>query len=117
MRMRFWAAALTLSFVTIAGCQNRVAESSAPAALPAAVAPGQPEYKVTATIKDLMVTTVNPLTDIVWNSVATIVTPAGTEERRPKTDEEWQAVMNAATTVMETANLLQMPRSNCGTTA
>ena len=100
--LRALTVCVSLSFV--AGCQTRGGQ---PAASGAAASP--PEYKVSATIKDLMISTVDPLTDIVWESVATIVTPSGTEERRPRNDEEWQAVRNAAVTVMEAANLLQMP--------
>lgn len=103
MGTRAWVAIPLISVVGLAGCENRTVESSAPSA---AV---HPDYKVTASIKDLMMGTVDPLTDVVWESVATIVTPEGTEERRPRNDEEWREVRNAAITVMEAANLLQMP--------
>src|SRR5712691_3351567 len=49
----------------------------------------QPEYQTTATIKDIMDSMVDPNADYLWESVATIVTAAGTEERAPRTDEEW----------------------------
>lgn len=44
--------------------------------------------------------------DEVWNSVATISTKEGTEERSPKTDEEWLKVRRHAITLLEASNLL-----------
>ena len=69
----------------------------------------QPEYVPTATVKDLMLSLIDPAADVVWESVQTIVTPAGTEEKMPKTDEEWAAVRGGALRVVEGANLLMMP--------
>lgn len=101
--MRMWLrAAVPISILLMAGCQGQSGERQSSDV-------GQSEYRVSATIKDLMISTIDPLTDIVWESVATIVTPSGTEERRPQNDEEWAQVKNAAITVMEAANLLQMP--------
>jgi hypothetical protein len=40
--------------------------------------------------------------------VKTIVTKKGTEEIRPKTDEQWTAVRGSAATVAEAANLLML---------
>lgn len=51
----------------------------------------------------------DPSADAVWNSVGTIVSAAGTEERAPKTDEEWDALLTHAFAVAETANLLLLP--------
>ena len=69
----------------------------------------QPEYMPTATIKDIMDAIVDPSADVVWESVQTIVTPAGVDERSPKTDEEWATVRRGAIRVVEGANLLMMP--------
>ena len=69
----------------------------------------QPEYAPTATIKDIMDAIIDPSADVVWESVQTIVTPAGTDERMPKTDEEWAAVRRGALRVVEGTNLLMMP--------
>lgn len=64
------------------------------------------EFKPTATIQEVMNSIIDPNIDYVWNSVATITTAAGTEERSPKTDEEWLAVRQHALTVLEASNLL-----------
>jgi hypothetical protein len=69
----------------------------------------QPEYSPTATIKDIMDAIVDPSADVVWESVQTIVTPAGVDERQPRTDEEWAAVRRGAIRVVEGTNLLMMP--------
>src|SRR5229473_3668246 len=69
----------------------------------------QPEYRVTATVKDIMDSMVDPIADVIWNSVATIVSYAGVEERQPRTDEDWAKVRHAAITLAEATNLLIMP--------
>ena len=51
---------------------------------------------------------VDPSADYLWESVATIVTKAGTEERRPRTDDDWKKVRRAAVTLIEATNLLIM---------
>ena len=69
----------------------------------------QPEYTPTATVKDIMLAIVDPSADVVWESVATIVSPSGIEDRAPRTDEEWANVRRGAIRVAEGANLLMMP--------
>jgi hypothetical protein len=63
---------------------------------------------VTATFKDVMDSMVDPSADYLWESVATIVTKAGTEERRPRTEDDWKKVRRAAVTLIEATNLLVM---------
>ncbi len=53
--------------------------------------------------------------DVIWGSVATIVTTAGTEERRPHTPEEWVVVRNSGVLLAESGNLMMMvPRAYDG---
>ena len=54
-------------------------------------------FMVTATIKDLMDSEVDPSADYLWESVATTVTRAGIDERQPRTDEDWKMVRRSAT--------------------
>jgi hypothetical protein len=56
-----------------------------------------------------MVSMVDPVADVIWNSVATIVTREGVEELAPRTDEEWARVRHAAVTLAEVTNLLMIP--------
>ena len=77
--------------------------------------PTLPPFKPVADTKLLMQSVVDPNADFVWDAVKTIETTAGTEEIRPKTDEEWIAVRNAAVAVAESGNLLMMvPRAKNG---
>ncbi|MEO5742215.1 MAG: hypothetical protein ABIS29_16640 [Vicinamibacterales bacterium] len=69
----------------------------------------QPDFRPTATVKDIMVSIVDPGADVLWNAVATIVSVTGTEERAPKTDEEWAAVRRSAIQLVEATNLLRIP--------
>src|SRR5262245_56786553 len=79
---------------------------------PAATGPAKPntaaEFRTTATIKDIMDSVVDPSADYLWESVATIVTRKGTEERRPRTDMEWKEVRRRAIALIEATNLLIM---------
>ena len=97
----------TFHWLALAGVSLLVASAcSAPA--PAPAAKKEPPFRKTATIKDIMDSMVDPSADFLWESVATIVTRKGTEERRPRTDDEWKAVRRAAITLMEATNLLIM---------
>jgi hypothetical protein len=69
----------------------------------------QPEYRTTSTIKDIMDSIVDPNSDFIWESVETIVSAKGIEEKRPHTDEEWKEVRRHAIALLEATNLLQMP--------
>src|SRR5205085_4597634 len=69
----------------------------------------QPEYRVTATIKDLMDSEVDPSADFIWNSVSTMVTPQGSITKAPRNTEEWKEVRRRAITLLEATNLLIMP--------
>jgi hypothetical protein len=70
--------------------------------------PTPPPMKPVADVKQLMASVVDPAADVIWGSVGTIVSEKGTEERAPKTDEEWAAVFNSAVIVSESGNLLMM---------
>jgi hypothetical protein len=77
-------------------------KAAAPTPTPAA------EFRTTATIKDIMDSVVDPSADYIWDSVSTIVTRKGTEERRPRTDMEWKEVRRRAIALVEATNLLIM---------
>src|SRR5215831_10068611 len=69
----------------------------------------QPEFRTTATIKDIMDSIVDPSSDEIWESVATVVDASGVHDKYPRTDEEWKAVRRDAVRLLEATNLLQMP--------
>ena len=63
----------------------------------------------TATIKDLMVSIVDPSADVVWDAVQTTVSQDGTVDKVPHTAEEWADLRGGAIRLVEAANLLVMP--------
>lgn len=71
--------------------------------------PVGPEYLPTATIKDLMLSVIDPSADVVWLSVTSVVSDKRLIETKPQSDEEWTQVRHGAVTLMEAANLLMMP--------
>ena len=77
--------------------------------------PQPPPFKPVADTKLLMQAVVDPTADIIWEAVKTIDSPAGTEEIRPRNDEQWAAVRNAAVALAESGNLLMLvPRAKDG---
>jgi hypothetical protein len=104
MRLRpfHWLALSATAALVAAAC-------SATAPEPAPPAKKEPPYRTTATIKDIMDSMVDPSADYLWESVATIVTRKGIEERRPRTDDDWKMVRRNAITLLEATNLLIMP--------
>ena len=69
-----------LIVIMVGACQSREPESVA--------APVAPEYKPTATVRELMHSVIDPAADVVWLSVYTILDGEGIHETRPQTDEE-----------------------------
>ena len=96
MRRFQWLLLFFVSMLVIAAC-NRAQPPSPPSSL-------QPE----ATIKDIMDSMVDPSADVLWESVATIVSAAGTDERQPRTDDDWKNVHRHAVILVEATNLLKM---------
>ena len=78
-------------------------------------APPPPPFKPIADVKQLMQGAIDPTADAIWDAVGWIDTAAGTEERRPRTQAQWDAVRNSAITLTEAGNLLMMsPRAKDG---
>src|SRR5204862_3621174 len=67
------------------------------------------QFRVDATIKDIMDALIDPGADYIWDAVATTVTAKGSVEKYPRTDEEWQEVRRRAIHLMEASNLLLIP--------
>jgi hypothetical protein len=61
-----------------------------------------------ASIRELMDSEVDPAADFIWESVASISTRAGLEERQPHTDEEWLELRRHVVRLIEAPNLLIM---------
>ncbi|MBM3773185.1 MAG: hypothetical protein FJW27_18245 [Acidimicrobiia bacterium] len=83
---------LSISVVSVVGC------GGAPA----------PPFKLVSDTKTLMNSVIEKEANVVWESVGTIATLEGVEERRPQTEADWQHIRDAAVTITESANLLMM---------
>jgi hypothetical protein len=104
MRMIHWffivSAALFLSGIGFVVAGARTTKQAAPVEA-AAIVP-------VASIKQIMIGIVAPAATVVFDSVGTIVSAAGVDERAPKNDEEWAAVGSSAAALVESGNLLVM---------
>ncbi len=56
----------------------------------------------------------DPNADVIWGSAGTIHTLEGVEDLAPTTQEGWDAVRNAAATLAEMGNVLQIPGHSKG---
>lgn len=72
-------------------------------------AASSPEFRPTATIKDIMDAIIDPSADELWEAVATTVDATGIHEKFPQTDEEWKMVRRDAIRLLEGTNLLLIP--------
>ncbi len=59
-----------------------------------------------ASVKQIMQGIVQPAATTVFNAVSFSVTLKGTEEKAPRTEEEWEVVGNSAAALIESGNLL-----------
>lgn len=76
--------------------------------------PQPPPYKPVADVKQLM-GPIDANADVIWGATGTIISKEGVEERRPKNQEQWDAVRNSAIILTEAGNLLMMtPRAKDG---
>src|SRR2546422_8891537 len=68
-----------------------------------------PDYRPTATVKDIMDSIVDPSADALWDSVGTTISAAGTEKRAPHTDEEWANLRRRTVQLIEATKPLLIP--------
>ena len=74
----------------------------------AADAPEPPPFAAVADDRQLMLSVLEPAAETYWDAVGVIVDEEGTHEIEPRSDEEWEAVVNAAYQLAESGNLLLM---------
>ena len=71
-----------------------------------------PPFRPVTTVIELMESVIAHAAEVYWESVQVTVDAAGTHERYPQTDEEWESVWAAALALAESGNLLMMtPRA------
>lgn len=94
------AAAVLFCGIALSACGSRAPEEAAAS---------QSDMVLRATTMELMNWVLDVQGDIVWAAGGTIITEQGEEQLIPKTDDEWNALRNAAATVAEASNLLMLP--------
>ncbi len=100
-----------LLFISGIGFVVAAERTTRAAALPAAATVERAAPPI-ASVKQIMNGMVAPAASSIWDSVATIVSDTGVEERMPRTDDEWAAVATSAALLVESANLLvESPRA------
>ncbi len=108
MRTVHWlfieSTALFVSGIAFVIAAERSTQRAAPAAASA------PVTTPVASVRQIMNGIIGPAAKAVFASVGIIVTDAGTEERQPRTDAEWEAVADSAAALSEGGNLLLMGR-------
>jgi hypothetical protein len=62
-----------------------------------------------ATVQELMTLEIDPAADFIWGSVGTVITKAGSDDREPRTDAQWDEVKGRAIILIEATNLLVIP--------
>jgi hypothetical protein len=90
---------VALTVAIAVSCRSQEAPQQAEASCPAAV----------GSMRDVMRSIVEYNAFKIFNSVAVTATLSGTEEKQPRTEEEWSEVFHAALTLAESANLLVTP--------
>ena len=73
---------------------------------PAPAAEAESAVRVTATVKEIMDSVVDPNADVLWDSVSTTISREGTVENKPRTEEDWARIRRSAVTLVEATNLL-----------
>jgi len=69
----------------------------------------EPQYRTTATIKDVMDSIVDPNADFLWKAVSTESGAKGIVEHAPQNDDDWKELRRHAIALMEATNTLQIP--------
>jgi hypothetical protein len=99
--MRAFVSSIMAGVLILSGCGRGQPPKPETAAVP--------EFRMNATIRDIMDSFVDPAADHIWDAVSTTVTAKGSVEKFPRTDEEWKELRRRAIQIMEAANLLLVP--------
>jgi hypothetical protein len=99
--MRAWVSVMAAGVLVLSGCRERPPSKADTAPVP--------EFRLNATIRDIMDSFIDPAADHIWDAVSITVTAKGREEKYPRTDEEWKELRRRAIQLMEGANLLLVP--------
>jgi cytochrome c556 len=98
-------AALVCAGVVLSGCSPSKPNPPAPQA-----AALWGDMKPVVSVKELMRYMLDPASDNIFDAAKIETTKAGTVERLPKTDEDWEKIRIGAVTLAEGVYLLKVPR-------
>lgn len=70
---------------------------------------GAADPRTARTVREMMVSVVDPAADAIWGAVEIVVTFEGKVEKQPRTDEEWEVLRRHAETLSEAGLLLRTP--------
>jgi len=73
-----------------------------------ACTPESTPYVPVADVAQIMTSVLEPAAETYWDAVGSILDQDGAHDFAPETDEEWDAVRNAAFVIAETGNLLMI---------
>jgi hypothetical protein len=93
--------------ILLSGCSSPKPSSNAP---PSAAPILWGDMKPVVSVKELMRDMLDPASDYIFDAVKIETTRAGTVERTPKTDADWERIRVGAVTLAEGAYLLKVPR-------
>lgn len=71
-----------------------------------------PTFNTTISVSLLMEHVITPAAFGIWNAGGFVIDQSGEHARSPKTVDEWEKVVNAASTLLESSNLLLLPSRN-----
>jgi hypothetical protein len=91
-------AVILASVTALSGCVTR---REAGAAVTPRLAP------TAQTLQEIMLEHIDPNADALWDAVAYVSSVSGTEDRRPRTPQEWQDVRQSALGLVEGGSLLR----------
>lgn len=94
-----------------------LAVAAAAASKPAAQRHADDGPEAVATIQEIMQNLVDPSADALWAAVSSTTTTSGTENRQPRTEEDWKAIRRYALTLVEAPNLLVAPGRRVASTS
>ncbi len=100
------AALLFLGTLTWTQC-SKPAPPAPPTPAPSALLG---EMTPVVSVKELMAGMIDPIADNIFDAVRWDITPKGTVEYKPTTDEDWEKVRIGAVTMAEGVMLLKVPR-------
>jgi len=86
-----------------------LAGAAAATSVPAVPPSANDGLETVATIQDIMQSIIDPSADALWASVSSTTSASGTEDRQPRTEDDWKTVRRYAVSLAEAPNLLLTP--------